>query len=230
VGLALVIGVTVLFARLGAWQLSRLEQRRALEARVAGALAADPVPVGEVGALGADDRFRRVTATGTYDAGREVLLYGRPLDGEPGHHLLTPLLLDDGRAVIVDRGWVPFELDAAPVAQAAPPPGEVRVIGVALPPETDGAARPGAAELRRIDLDLLADRLPYELLPFAVLLQEQVPPQPGLPRIRPFALSPAPPHLSYAIQWFAFAAIALVGYAALLRRESRARYDGGSGR
>ena len=55
-----------------------------------------------------------------------MILYGRSLDGQAGNHVLTPLVLADGRAVVVDRGWVPFEMDEPPVADGAPP-GETEV-------------------------------------------------------------------------------------------------------
>jgi cytochrome oxidase assembly protein ShyY1 len=117
-----VVGVCV---RLGMWQLDRLEGRREFNARYAAGLEAAPMPIEDLLADGGALAYRRAIAMGRFDTAHEVILYGRTLDGQAGNHLLTPLVLADGRAVIVDRGWVPFELDEPPVAEAAPPSGEV---------------------------------------------------------------------------------------------------------
>ena len=124
IGLTLfAVVVVAVCVRLGLWQLDRLEGRREVNDRYAAGLAMPPRPLEDLlledGALA----YRRATATGRYDTEREVILYGRPLAGRPGNHVLTPLLLADGRAIVVDRGWVPFEMDEPPVAAAVPPMG-----------------------------------------------------------------------------------------------------------
>ncbi len=117
--------MAVLCVGLGLWQLDRLEGRRFVNARFAEGLALPPEPVERL----IDDPdhgslvSRRVTASGRYDSSSEVVLYGRALEGRPGNHVLTPLILEDGRAVIVDRGWVPFEPTYPPIAEAAAPIG-----------------------------------------------------------------------------------------------------------
>lgn len=176
--------------------------------------------------------YRRVSATGAFDPSHEIVVSGRSLNGVAGNHVLTPLVLDDGSAVLVDRGWVPLDVAQPPVGGvAATIEGTVTVTGVVLPPDaiSNPPLSPAPAVVNRIDLGL--GGLPYDLAPVFLLLQSQAPPQAGdLPVPASAPTLDEGPHLSYAIQWFAFAAIALVGYAALLRRESRARYDGGSGR
>jgi surfeit locus 1 family protein len=227
----LVAGVCI---RLGIWQLDRLDQRRTFNAQVTSGLAAEPVPLDAVLPPGRDPdgldalAYRRVEVTGTYDPAHEVLLFGRALDGEPGHHVLTPLVTADGRAVIVDRGWVPYELDTPPVEPAAPPAGEITVDGfLLLPGEPTDEVRRGAdgrlLTVTSVDVALVGEELP-SVAPMAVQLQTQDPAQPGdLPRlVGPPELSEGP-HLSYAVQWFCFAAIALVGYVVLVRREVRDR-------
>jgi cytochrome oxidase assembly protein ShyY1 len=228
-GLALVVLVTVSFVRLGFWQLDRLRQRHAYEALVARRLETPPVSLtdllsSDVGADAID--FRRVTAEGTFDTVHEVIVYGRTQGDRTGNHVLTPLVLDDGTAVAVDRGWVPLADDAPPLLDAAPPAGRVRVTGVLLPSETPGApadlSTAPVTVFARVDLGALAAQVPYVLAPAYLLLGSQDPAQSGLPRIAPLP-DPAesPPHLSYAIQWFTFAAIAVVGFVVLIRREYR---------
>jgi cytochrome oxidase assembly protein ShyY1 len=166
--------------------------------------------------------YRNVRLEGRYDAAHEVLLYGRSLDGRPGHDVVTPLLLADHSAVLVIRGWVPFRIAAAPVTQAAPTSDTVTVEGFVVRGE-EGGSRPDARRIvRTLDIDGIAASLPYRVASVAVQLRTQRPPQPDLPLpVPPPELSEGP-HLSYAIQWFSFAAIALVGAAVLLRRERRA--------
>ena len=109
-GLGLVILVAVSFSWLGLWQLDRLDQRRAYEDLVAERLAAPPSPLVDVleACPATTCRFRRVVAEGTFDPAHEVILYGRTQSGQTGNHVLTPLILEDGTAVAVDRGWVPL--------------------------------------------------------------------------------------------------------------------------
>jgi cytochrome oxidase assembly protein ShyY1 len=221
------VAVAALCVRLGFWQLSRLHERQAFERAVAAGLASDPKPIDDVLPAGAAVdvdavRYRRVVATGTFDPANEVILYGRGLGDREGHHVLTPLVLADGTAVVVDRGWVPFRDDAPPVAEASPPAGEVTVTGILVPSEgglPGGGGGPPARQLTHADLAQLASQLPYPIEPLWLLLQRESPPAGALPEPAPFAMPEAPPHLSYAIQWFAFAVIAVVGAAILVRRD-----------
>ena len=227
----LVAGVCV---RLGIWQLDRLDERRAYNAEVTSGLG-QPSATAEDLFAHADEEpealaYRRAEATGSYDTSHEVLLYGRALEGEPGNHVLTQLVLSRGGVLLVDRGWVPIELDTPPVAEAAPPGGTVTVTGVLQPGAEGGSAvveRDPSGRLltvREVDLGHLSDEIGSELEPLFLLLETQSPPQPGaLPRPAPLPELTEGQHLSYAIQWFTFAAIALVGFAALVRRESRDR-------
>lgn len=228
---ALVVAATCI--RLGIWQLDRLEQRRALNERVRTGLAADPVPFDTLPDT-PDQAYRSVVATGTYDPEHEVLWYGRALDGQPGHHVLTPLVVGADRtgrgevAILVDRGWVPAELGTPPVEQAAPPAGPVTVMGFLIPAgdggdiviDRDPSGRP--LTVRLPDPAALTGVVGYDLWPLAMQLQEQSPEQTGeLPVTVPPPELDEGPHESYAVQWFIFATIALVGFAVLARREAR---------
>lgn len=228
------IVVAGLCVRLGIWQLHRLEERRAYNAEVTAGLAQPTTTAADLFArAGADPTalaYRRAEATGTYDASHEVLLYGRALDGEPGNHVLTPLVLSGGGVLMVDRGWVPIALDTPPVPDAAPPSGTATVTGVLQPgAEGDSAEieRDPSGRLltvREIDLGALADEIGAKVEPLFLLLETQSPPQPGaLPRPAPLPELTEGPHLSYAIQWFTFATIALIGFAVLVRREIKDR-------
>jgi surfeit locus 1 family protein len=196
--------------RLGVWQLDRLTERRARNAAIR-ALAA--LPAVEIRAGMPSDSIvgRRVFAVGVYDYDQERLWRGRPHRGVPGLRLITPLRLVDGWAVLVDRGWVSSP-DAARIDRAAyrgPDSGAATGVGVLMPR--------GRGD---VDPRMLADSLAYPLLPYGVQLQR--PPAGSEPARPPIPLPSAAlgdgPHLYYAIQWFSFAAVVLVGTFALLRQ------------
>lgn len=258
-GHLLALSLVVLFVNLGFWQLRRLGQRDAYNTLLEARLTAEPQPFAALAQdfsldapAEAEDSvvYRRAAATGRFDSAHEVLLRSRALDGQPGYHVLTPLRLASGRALLVDRGWVPFEFDTPPVRQAVPPTVPVTVTGFLQPAQrpVEGGMMgalglvqrdPAEGELEAVfyvDPARLERQLPYRLEPVFLELQTQTPAQPGrLP------VPPASPdlsrgsHLSYALQWFAFALIGIVGYAVLLRstvresvRESRRGQLGGS--
>jgi surfeit locus 1 family protein len=184
---------------LGKWQLDRLAQRRARNAVLAARLALPLAPVRRD--IPADSaRQRRVVAQGVYDFTAERTWPGRSFQGTPGVALITPLRLADGSAVLVDRGWVPSP-DAFHVNHSLyREPDTATVTGIALiPPRGRG------------DVDVAG------FLPF-VIQAETPEPASGLPRRWPPPALDDGPHLSYAIQWFSFALIALVGTAVLIRK------------
>ena len=206
-GAVLALAVAALFVRLGFWQLARLHDRQAQNAIIAKRRALPPVEL-PMHRLAADAlRDRRARARGVYDYAHERVWTGRTYDGAPGVALLTPLLLSDGSAVFVDRGWASSP-DAAHLDRERYREGDtVLVEGLVLPaPRDRGDADP--ARLR--------DSLPYPLLPVVVQLNDTAAPHPaGLHRWRLPAVNNGP-HLSYAIQWFSFALIVFVGTVGLL--------------
>lgn len=226
------------FIALGLWQLDRLDHRKAENSVIQARLRRPPaqlsalLPSPSLGRRKASRfAYRRVVATGRYEPDREVLLEGTSFLGRPGSHVLTPLTTGQNEAVIVDRGWVPMEVEGPPVAQARPPLGDVVVTGILLQPP--GRPRFGPNEpppgrvdrLPRADLKRLGAQLPYRLYPLVLLLERQRPPTGGpLPRVQALPSPDEGPHLSYAIQWFSFAVIAAVTYAGLIRKRAAGDY------
>lgn len=229
-GALLALVVAVGCASLGMWQLRRLDERRAFNASVERAVKSIPIPLSRAAARANDPMdlaYRRVSISGTYDPEHEVVVFGRTLAGRTGSEVLTPLVRGDGVAVMVDRGWVPLELDTPPVAGAAPPAGRVQADGILWPPEAVGEADAGAAtvtQLARIDLERLRAQLPYRIEPVYLRLLAQRPANPlPLPKPVPLPALDEGPHLSYAVQWFIFGSIAVIGYGVLAFRELRER-------
>jgi surfeit locus 1 family protein len=230
----LVALIVAVCAGLGRWQLNRLEERRTENARIARQTSLpaqgleELLPSPGVPARLADDfAYRRVRVRGTYDTNRELVLLTRSNGDEAGNHLLTPLVISRDAAVIVDRGWVPLNMNSPPVPQAAPPDGPADVTGVLLPSEGRGRFGPGDSSGRakatsRVDLERLANQLPYQTYPLYLRLETQRPSSGrSLPQPVPLPPSDEGPHLSYAVQWFVFGALALITYGALIRREVR---------
>lgn len=212
--LALVL-VAALFMRLGFWQLGRLEERRTANRAAAQARAEPPRELGAGADWTAEELDQRwVEAAGEFDHGHEIVLRGQAFQGTPGVLVVTPLRLATGdSAVLVLRGFVPsadaVRVDLDSLREA----GRVRVRGLATAIPSGSGGQPlthdGRTTWARLDLEALSARLPYPLLP---VLLRQTPDSAltPLPRRLPAPTLSEGPHLSYAIQWFAFAAMTVV--------------------
>jgi cytochrome oxidase assembly protein ShyY1 len=236
VGHVLVVALVATFVSLGLWQLRRHDDRRERNAEIAARAEVPTAPVEEVVPPGAgiDDvealRFRRVVLVGTYDTGGEVLIRPRSQDGVSGWDVVTPLVLRDGRAVLVDRGFAPLAPEPSTArAAAVPPSGPVTVTGLVLPSQVRRGIGPTdpedgtLAELARVDIARIQQQYGRELLPVHVQLETQDPPQGErqLPQVLPTPATDDGPHLSYAVQWFLFAGVGLIGWPVLLQRTGR---------
>ena len=222
-----VVIIAAAFVALGFWQLGRLQEKQLTNQIGQARFDEVPIPLGTaVDAAGEDVEtleYRRATATGTFDPGNEVLVRSQTFLGTAGFHVITPLVGEDGSAVLVNRGWVPLVLDQVPVVDAPPPEGVVTVEGWIHLTQTRGPFGPSDPEdvdltaISRVDVDRVAQQTPYPLEPvYLVVLGE---PGQDLPvPAAPPTFDDEGPHLGYAIQWFAFAIIGLIGYGFLMRR------------
>ena len=233
----LVAALVITMILLGFWQLRRWDgkkdHKRLVEARQDQPLeeVTDLLPA----SVGSDDEvvddvlYRPVEATGTYAGEDTFVVPNRTYNAAPGAWVLTPLVLADGTAVVVNRGFIGFERSGEIVAPD-PPSGTVTVEGLIFPSQHRGrfgAAGPGDAaphELARADLEQIQQRVDYDLLPGYVQLFTSDPPEPatgaGEPELVPLGppVLDEGPHLSYAVQWFIFTTIAAGGYGLLLRK------------
>jgi surfeit locus 1 family protein len=236
-----VLALVVLFVNLGFWQLRRLDERRTYNALVesrqdlAPASLTELVPDGPAASADAVDEvtFRSVSVTGTYAPEDEVLIRNRTYDGVPGFWMVTPLVLDDGSAVAVNRGWVPFANTSpdGPWPDYAPPAGRVTVDGMVRESQARSTGLVGGpvdaeegrlSTLSRLDVARLDQQVDDDLYPLAVDLRSQQPAQSGdLPLPVPAPELDEGPHLNYAGQWFIFATLTAIVYPLLLRRVAR---------
>jgi len=221
----LIVALAVLFLRLGTWQLERLGERRAANALVLARLAEPALSItGEL--LDPDEiDLRRATVRGVYDYDQEMILRNRTWNGFPGVHVLTPLrITGSDTAILIDRGWIPYESASTPDrAQFHDAAGEVEVYGIlrksrvrrGMSPEdpTPSLAGPRVYAWHRVDLPKMRQQLPYPLL--TVFLEEDTPAgtEPRqFPKPQPEISLDEGSHMVYAIQWFAFAFVAVAGY------------------
>jgi surfeit locus 1 family protein len=223
-GHVLVVSVCVLFVNLGFWQLRRLDERRLENVVMASRLVADPLPIEELIVGAGTDldslEFRGATATGEFEPSEEVLVRSQVHNGTAGWHVITPLVLPNGSAVLVNRGWVPLEMDAVPVPPN-PPAGQVTIsgwLGLTRIRQSGGATEPEGrlTQIARVDIDRLQQQMPFELIPVYMFADETDVSLP-IEVARPVT-SDEGPHLLYAIEWFSFTLISAVGYFFLLRR------------
>lgn len=209
------LATALLTARLGVWQLGRAGEKNALQAAIARqaqlpVLQALPAQPGEWATL----THRRVELTGRWSAPHTVYLDNRQMFGRPGFYVVTPLLLSDGRALLVQRGWQPRDLrDRTRLAEVPTPAGDVRVGGRIAPPparlfEFDAAE---AGRIRQnLDLGAFARETGLGLLPLSVL--QTVPANDGLQRTWPVPDSGVAKHYGYAFQWFGLSALVVFLY------------------
>lgn len=217
---AMVAAVAVCIAA-GNWQRGRMSQKEALGERLAAAAAAPLVPLpADVGDW-STWRFRRVELAGRYDAPRQIMIDNKVHAGRAGYHVVTPLVLTDGRAVLVNRGYVPAGPTRAELPAAPPPEGPVGVRGrVNLPPADYVELREAPPEGRvwqNLDPARFAAATGLPVLPIVV---EATDGDDGLVRDWPRPDAGTEKHRIYMMQWYAFAALAfgLWAWFTLVRR------------
>lgn len=234
--LALVLITAMIWASL--WQRGRLLDVRDRNERIVDRTAEQIVDVSELATApmsfdeARDLEFRPVNASGTYVRADEVLIRGRALNGAPGSWVLTPLVLNAGDAVLVNRGWLPHSFGPDdPRPETEPPSTEVDVVGWARPTQQQqglgvkDAPTGVLSSLARVDIARIAEQVDYELLPVFIQIQSQEP---------PVGVSPVPvalpelsegSHFSYQMQWAIYALVGIIGYPLILRRVANSRRD-----
>lgn len=235
---ALAVAVAVVCVLLGFWQLRRLGERRLRNKVIASRLAEPPAPLTSLRA-DSSSRLRRAYITGSPDYEHELVLAPRSHEGSPGVNIVTPLRIA-GRdtAVLVNRGWV-YAPDGVTVDRRRWHERDSSFTGYA---EIAEAGATGAENvvlrndprvLRRLRFDAAVRALPYPISPLYLVATVA---DSGMPASSRPARLPVPtidegPHLGYAIQWFSFAAIALIGATIVASRTLAAeRARAGNGR
>jgi surfeit locus 1 family protein len=211
----LTIMLVIALASLGRWQLERMREKQALfdafESGGGAAVHLSMVPPS------AARRYQRVAAIGHYDSAHQLLLDNMTHDGRAGFHVLTPLVIDAGRSVLVDRGWVPLGATREQLPDVAVAEGDRTVVGRLNDLPAAGielAAAPPSGPWPRVasypKMDELVKLLQLPLYPKVLLLDADQPD--GFVREWQPAAFPPERHLGYAITWFALAFTLLAIY------------------
>jgi len=253
--LAALLGASVT-ARLGFWQLDRARQKLELQARIESRADLPPLAGADLAldtAAAAAQHYRRVTLRGRWLADRTIYLDNRQMNARQGFFVVTPLLLADGDAVLVQRGWMPRDFnDRTRLAPLATPAGEVLVPGRIAPPPGQLLALAGADNgliRQNLNMSAFAAEIRVRLRPLSVqqtAAATAVAIPPGSPATPVAAPAGAPVddgllrqwpavaidvgmHHGYAFQWFALCALitGLYVWFQLLRPRLRARSQDG---
>lgn len=209
--------------RLGFWQLDRLDERRTWNAHLEQRIAAAPIGVRALPADSAAGHYRRVFAHGRFDFDRQVALATRSFQGSPGVHLLTPLRLADGATVIVNRGWV-YAPDAMTIDAGKWREREGDTVTVTGYAETWSGRETVPVPVRQrivraLDSSAVARLVGAPILAYYIAQTSDSARGSARPvRLSEPVLSDGS-HRSYAIQWFSFALVAVVGGTLLVREE-----------
>jgi len=227
----LVLAGAAVCIRLGIWQLDRLAQRQAFNSHVLEMQALPTLQLPSTEDLVAQE-YRRARVRGTFDHELQVAIRNQAHDGQYGYRLFSPLRIDGARgssdgsqmAVLVDRGWIPAEGNEQPGAwRKYDESGIIEVQGVIrlgqAGPGFGGIAQPTPIPGERAamfwmyaDVNGIGEQLPYAILPLYIqsdgTASQGALPIAGTPTLE---LTEGP-HRGYAMQWFAFAAILVIGY------------------
>jgi len=208
---AVTLATIVLCVYAGEWQRGRMNEKIALARQQSEAAAQPAVPLPATADWPAW-RYRAVVATGAWIAGRQVLVDNQILQGKAGFRVLTPLALDDGRAVLVDRGWLAAGAGTTRVPEVSPPIGTATVTGrVLLPPARYLELKdspPQGAVWQNADPARIGTAIGRDLLPILLAADAGSEPRDGLDRSRPAPDSGIEMHRSYMGQWYLFAILA----------------------
>ncbi len=222
-------GITVLIAlailiSLGTWQVGRLHWKEGLLADIAERRAAAPVPLADIetmAAQGGDIEYRTVTATGRYINNKERHFFAT-WRGQTGYYIYTPLQLADGRYILVNRGFVPYENKEPEMRMQGQLTGEQTVTGLARAklPGKPSSLVPDNDVAKNIfywkDLDVMSSSVDLDkvdVLPFFVDA-DSTPNPAGFPIGGVTQVDLPNDHLQYAFTWYGLAA-ALVGVVAI---------------
>ncbi|WP_240037462.1 SURF1 family protein [Glycomyces paridis] len=214
--------VMVVCVLLSDWQWGRAVERAAANEVIESGGEAVPLdatlPAGAP--LADEDRWTLVEAVGVYDSGAEIVLRAQTNNGVNGFEIVTPLVLEDGTALLVDRGFIASEGTGSVPDYPAAPAGEVTVTGRVYESEPEGGSVSevdGHLESRRLSLPMFEDRLGYELRGAWIADTE---PAEGLTALETPSFKDWQ-NYSYAGQWLLFALLVPLGWVALARRERR---------
>ena len=219
----------VVMLGLGTWQLQRMAWKEGLIDRLESRMMAPAIPAPGPGADIEEIEFRRVTATGEWLHQFEMPLIGRPEKGTVGYHVVTPLRTEEGRVLLVNRGWIPDDRKDAARRPESQPTGTVTVEGIvrraglrnSFTPDNE----PGRGMWFYVDVPQMAAFAGADGVPDYYIDELRREAGPQLPIGADPMIGLRNEHLQYAITWFAMAFGLIVVYVMWHRRAEREDRD-----
>ncbi len=202
-----------IFVRLGIWQLRRRDERRERNALVVARLKSPEVDFRDLPRDSLESRFRRVRVTGTPDYAHQLLWAARTHAGSPGLNFLTPVrVAGNDTAVLVNRGWV-YSPDGSTVDEAKWREADTTFSGYAdeIPAAGGTAYTTRPQTIARMGYEAVRKALPYPVAPMLIVMTGDS--TVAVDRVARLTTPPLDegPHMNYALQWFGFALVTLVG-------------------
>jgi surfeit locus 1 family protein len=221
--------VFALMMALGVWQLQRLQWKLGLIAAANANLGAPVISLDQALSMGADAaQYHRVAVTGRFDNAKEAYVFTTDAQGTPVYHVVAPLILADGRVLMIDRGYVPLEMRDPATRAAGLLAGEQRVVGVWRVPDAPGLFTPVPDMAKRVwySRDVMAmAKVDRETLAAAVIIEADATTNPGgWPKGGQTVVQFRNDHLQYAITWFALGVVLLGVYLAYHRSRGRLKF------
>lgn len=214
----------IVLVALGTWQLQRLHEKTDQIAKLqTRSEAAAVAPPGADAVLG-DFEYQKVRVAGRYRHDREMYLVGRSLRGNPGLQVMTPLERSDGKgAILVSRGWVPFDKRDPKTRADGQLPGAVEVEGIVRLEKGQGPFVPDNDPAKNtwyfIDIPAMSKRAGIDLAPGYYIVADKADFPGNFPVGRQWRLDIRNDHLEYAITWYGLAVALLLIYVVYHRQK-----------
>jgi len=222
----LIVPLFVILVGLGIWQVERMHWKLGLIAEMTRNMHGAPIAIDQALAAGVSAaQYRHVSLTGHFLNAEESYVFATGPHGVPIYHVLTPLVTDDGRTFLIDRGIVPPALRGASARPKGELTGEQRVTGVLRTPDPPGPFTPAPDLARKIwyarDLRGIATAQHLRLASAVVIEADATPNPGGWPRGGQTLVNLPNDHLQYALTWFLLAAALLFVYFTYHRARGR---------
>lgn len=213
--------MSLLFMRLGYWQLDRADQSEAVADLVRQRADMPPVRIDGAIRTTAELRYRHVVMSGTFEPQDRIYIDGRKQNGVLGYHLIVPFrLADSDTRVMVNRGWVAKPDITAPLSSST------QVMGLAAAPRVPplrmgGSAGPVAGPWPFLDIERFARATGHPVQPFVVIEDRRLAGEileGGVRTAEKWGM-----HIGYAIQWFVFSLLAGILFFVLMRTKGNVK-------
>jgi len=209
----LALFIILLFARLGFWQLHRADEKKQMLGAHHALTKKAPILWESNSKLPA--QYQQIRVKGHF-LSKTLLLDNQHYRHQFGYHVISPLMLNNGHIILVDRGWVPGSGSRQVLPATATPSGLISLQGSAYYPSTKNwrlgqlleKEQGNSVIVELIDTKLIGQFLHKSVYPFIIRLGKQE--LNGF--VREWAVVAMPPqrHYAYAVQWFAMALVIFI--------------------